>query len=112
MQRELRARPLTTVKLMVHLVFGLDDDADAAAKDLRKAGYIVHQTSAADRCRYGLTDHDLIEAVIVVPDDEGITDAVLLEVETIIRPHGGFFYELSEIDDGYIPFERKTTPPL
>jgi hypothetical protein len=47
-----------------------------------------------------------------VPDDERVTDAVWFEVENIIRPHGGFLYEISLVDRGYIPFERKTMPLL
>jgi hypothetical protein len=98
-------------KLMARLVFDSDSYPDLAAEELSTAGYTVHRMSAGDLRRYSLLD-DHIEAVIAGSADDKIMDAVWREVEDIIRPYGGFLFEIRTIDSGYIPFERETTPLL
>jgi hypothetical protein len=81
-----------------------DLDPDLAAAELRQAGYEVYRLP--DKC-HALLVHpldDFIEAVIEGSNDPKVIDAIMDEVEAIVRKYGGLCFECGPIGPDHVPF--------
>ena len=108
-----------TMKLMATVAFGGDFgdpkfthdpendiqlDVDAAATELQQAGYEVFRMPEKYRGRLAHPRDDFIEAVIAGPDDDVVIDAMMDEVQAIVRKYGGSCYEGGPVERDYVPF--------
>ncbi len=103
-----RIKGVITTKLMARVVFcgdlDLDPDPQAAAAELRPAGYTVHRYPDEYQKRLAHPRDDFLEAVTDGPDDFGVIRAIMHEVGVIADRYGGFCEECGPIDATYVPF--------
>jgi hypothetical protein len=87
-----------------------DPDPEAAADELRRAGYKVFRLPTALHPIRGLPLDDHIECLIEGPDDSKILEAIVNEINAIVGPHGGMCIECGPVGADYVPFEELTAP--
>src|SRR5262245_37782933 len=95
-----------TAKMMALVVFSGDaSDPDAAAEELRSAGYTIHRLPPNHPTLCHPLD-DFIEVTIDTPDDtDRVTDILWYEVEPIAHHYGGVCMEVGRIGADHYPFK-------
>jgi hypothetical protein len=83
-----------------------DLDVDAAAEDLRKAGYTVHRMPSEFVLRVCHPLDDFIEATFDIDAyaDDKTLDAIRAEVDAIVDPFGGLVDEWGNVPRNRKPF--------
>ena len=79
-------------------------DADLAADELRQAGYQVFLLPDKYTAQLAHPLDDFIEAVILGPNNPKVIDAIMDEVDAIVRKYGGVCVECGPIGRNYVPF--------
>lgn len=79
-------------------------DVDAAAAELRQAGYEVFRMPDKYSVLLAHPLDDFIEAIIEGPDDDKVIGAVFEEVNSIVDKYGGLCDECGPVEPDYVPF--------
>ena len=90
-----------------------DYDSDGAEIALRRAGFHVMRIPEWLRSRMKIPKDDFLLVTTDGPDDDKFVDAVWDEIQAILDPYGGDFYECGLVEPIELdrPFEELFKPP-